>query len=302
MRFHNLDINLLIVLHYLIQGKGVNETAQLLQLTQPAVSNALSRLRDHFQEPLFITRGRRLEPTPFARSLAVSVANVVGEIERIICSRADFDARTVKRTFTLLCSDYVHSVFVTRLVRELADIAPNVRLTVLLVSHSAIAMLDDGQADFLIVPSPMTYPAYPRIKLFTDTLSCIAWTGNKHIGCTLTREAYFNSSHVDVALGLFATKLFEPVPEPLETDRRPEPTVLVPTFNAVADTVIGTNYIAHVHTRLALQLAEHLPLRVLKPPVPVEPVVEFLQWHRNKEQDAGTIWLKDQIVRLAIDF
>jgi DNA-binding transcriptional LysR family regulator len=299
MRFHKLDINLLIVLHYLIQGKSVNETAQLLQLTQPAVSNALARLRDHFQEPLFVTRGRRLDPTPFAKSLAASVASTVCEIERIICSRSDFDPKTSARTFTLLCSDYVHSVFITHLVRELEEISPNVRLTVLLISHSAMTMLDDSRADFLIAPSPMTYPAYPRVQLFSDTFSCIAWTGNELVGEKLTRETYFKVGHVDVALGLFPAKLFEPVTEPLDTNRRPKPTILVPTFNAVGDTVVGTNYIAHVQTRLANKLAEHLPLRVLELPIPTEPVVEFLQWHRNKEQDAGTIWLKEQIVRVA---
>jgi DNA-binding transcriptional LysR family regulator len=295
MRFHNLDINLLIVLHYLLQGKSVNDTALLLDITQPAVSNALARLRQHFQEPLFITSGRRLEATPFAKSLADLVARAVQDIERIICSRSDFLPHTAERTFTIMCSDYVYAVFVTRIAR-------NVKLKVLLLSHPSITLLDEGKIDFLIAPSPLTFPGHPKVTLFSETYACIAWSGNEAIGSELSREEYLSAGHVDVTLGLSSPKIFEPVEEPAKSDRRPSPVISAPTFGAVADTVVGTAYLAVVHRRLAHLFAERLPLRVLNIPVPTDCIVECLQWHRNKDGDAGTIWLRDLMINLAGDF
>jgi DNA-binding transcriptional LysR family regulator len=301
MRFRNLDINLLVVLHYLLQGKSVNETAQLLGLTQPAVSNALARLRDYFEEPLFLTLGRRLEPTPFAKSLAASVANAYEEIERVICARSDFVPQTAERTFTIICSDYVHSVFVTKLVRQLAQSAPRVRLVVLLLSNIGVTFLEEGKADFLIAPSPLTFPGHPRLPLFDETYSCIAWEGNDDIGDSLSREAYLNARHVDVALGLNSPKLFETVEEPTKDDKPPIAHIFAPTFAAVADTVVGTHYLATVHTRLANLFAERLPLRVLELPVTSPHIFECLQWHRNKDADLGTIWLKDLMIAIAAE-
>lgn len=301
MRFHQLDINLLVVLHHLLQGKTVKETAQLLNLSQPAVSNALSRLRHHFEEPLFATVGRRLEPTPFARTLTVPVSNALEEIERIICSRSDFVPETAERTFTIVCSDYVHEVFITNLLRQLSEIAPNVGLLVLLISETTSSLFDDGKIDFLIAPTPLTFPSHPKASLFNETYSCIAWTGNDSIRERLTRQIYFKSKHVGVTLGLNAPKRFSP-PAEQEALEQPPTFIYAPTFGAVANSVVGTCYLATVHTRLAKLFAERLPLRVLDVPVPTDRFTECLQWHRNKDNDAGTIWLRELMVGMAANF
>ncbi|MFT4077615.1 MAG: LysR family transcriptional regulator [Asticcacaulis sp.] len=301
MRFHRLDLNLLVILDHLLQGRSVSETARILSLTQPAISNSLARLRTHFEDELFVSVGRRLEPTPFAKSLAEPVKTALEEIERIIITRSDFDPATAERDFTLVCSDYVYSAFLTRAIRELATVAPHINLLVLLNSDMTSPLLNEGQIDFLITPQGLTFPLHPHVPLFSDDFSCIVWDGNTEVGDSLTPEAYLNMRHVSVTLGPKNPKHIEQKSlDMLGIDRRI--VVYAPTFNAVADTIIGTPYIATVHSRTARLFAERLPLRVLKAPVPIATFTECLQWHRNKDNDAGTLWLKEFLVNLARSF
>ncbi|WP_303831263.1 LysR substrate-binding domain-containing protein [Asticcacaulis taihuensis] len=301
MRFHRLDLNLLVILDHLLQGRTVSETARILSLTQPAISNSLARLRTHFEDELFVSVGRRLEPTPFAKSLADPVKTALEEIERIIITRSDFDPATAERDFTIVCSDYVYSAFLTRVIRRLAEVAPNINLLVLLNSEMTSPLLNEGQADFLITPQGLTFPLHPHVPLFSDDFSCIVWSENKEVGDVLTAEAYLNMRHVSVTLGPKNPRHIEQKSlDMLGIDRRI--VVFAPTFNAVADTIIGTPYIATVHSRTARLFAERLPLKVLKAPVPIATFTECLQWHRNKDNDAGTLWLKEFLVSCARDF
>jgi len=301
MRFHRLDLNLLVILDHLLQGRTVSETARILSLTQPAISNSLARLRTHFEDELFVSVGRRLEPTPFAKSLADPVKTALEEIEHIIITRSDFDPATAERDFTIVCSDYVYSAFLTRVIRRLAEVAPNINLLVLLNSEMTSPLLNEGQADFLITPQGLTFPLHPHVPLFSDDFSCIVWSENKEVGDVLTAEAYLNMRHVSVTLGPKNPRHIEQKSlDMLGIDRRI--VVFAPTFNAVADTIIGTPYIATVHSRTARLFAERLPLKVLKAPVPIATFTECLQWHRNKDNDAGTLWLKEFLVSCARDF
>lgn len=301
MRFHKLDLNLLVILDHLLQGRSVSQTAQQLSLTQPAISNSLSRLRVHFEDELFVPVGRRLEATPFAKSLAVPVKLALEDIERIIITRSDFNPETAERDFTIVCSDYVYSAFLTRVIRKLATVAPNINLLVLLNSEMTSPLLNEGQADFLITPQGLTFPLHPHVPLFSDDFSCIVWAGNKDVGDSLTAAEYLAMRHVSVTLGPKNPRHIEQKSlDMLGIERRI--VVFAPTFNAVADTIIGTPYIATVHTRTARLFAERLPLKVLKAPVPIATFTECLQWHRNKDHDAGTLWLKEFLVSEARDF
>ena len=301
MRFHRLDLNLLVILDHLLQGRSVSETAKLLSLTQPAVSNSLARLRIHFEDELFVQVGRRLEPTPFAATLGVPVQAALEEIERIIMTRSDFDPLTAERDFTIVCSDYVYSAFLTLAIRRMATIAPNINLLVLLNSEMSSPLLAEGKVDFLITPQGLTFPQHPCVPLFSDDFSCIVWSGNSEVGASLTTEEYLGMRHVSVNLGPKNPKHIEQKSlDMLGIERRI--VVFAPTFAAVADTVVGTPYIATVHTRTAKLLAERLPLKVLKAPVPIATFTECLQWHRSKDNDAGTLWLKEFLVACAKEF
>lgn len=300
MRFHNLDLNLLVVLDSLLSERSVSQTAQELRLTQPAISNALSRLRLHFEDDLMVQVGRKMVPTPFAESLAEPVRQALDDLRRIVVTRSEFDPSVADRTFSFVCSDYVFSVLLTGAIQKLATMAPRIRLQVLLSTDLTRGLLADGKVDFMVVPERRSDLQHPSAPIFTDRFACIAWAQNPLIGNVLTLEKYLELQHVSVVLGPHNPPHIEQ--ESLEAQGVVRKVAVhAPTFNAVAEAVVGGNLIATVHARAAKLYAERLPIKVYPPPVEIATFVECLQWHKNKESDAGTIWMRDFLINHARD-
>lgn len=300
MRLHNLDLNLLVVLDMLLAERSVSLTAQQMRLTQPAISNALARLRQHFEDELLVQVGRRMEPTPFAESLAGPVHAALEELRKIATTRAEFDPATVERTFSIICSDYVFQVFLTHAIRQLASAAPGIRIKTFLTNDASAELLQQGVADFIITPEMRQVRDHPKTPLFSDRFSCIAWDKNPLVGSTISREKFQALEHVSTCLG----PANPPHIEQESLDARGivrKIAVFAPNFTSVPYAVIGTNYIATVHARAASMYAERLPIRVLPPPVDIASFVEVLQWHKNKGADPGVIWMRDFLVGCATE-
>jgi LysR family nod box-dependent transcriptional activator len=298
MRFHNLDLNLLVVLDSLLQERSVSQTAQALRLTQPAISNALSRLRLHFEDDLLVQVGRKMVPTPFAETLAEPVRHSLEGLRRIVVTRSEFDPAAAERTFTFTCSDYVFNVLMTGAIRKLVTIAPRLKIIGLLTSDQSAPLLGEGKVDFMVAPDRKCDPAHPRTVLFTDRFACIAWKENPLIGNTISLEKYLELEHVSVTLGPHNPPHIE---QQSLDDQGVIRNIMVhaPTFASVAEAVVGTNMIATVHARHAVQFAQRLPVKVFAPPVEIATFTENLQWHKNKEADAGTLWMRDFLIEHA---
>lgn len=298
MKLHNLDLNLLLVLDVVLRECSVSRAARHLDLTQPAISSALQRLRAHFQDDILVQVGRRMIPTPFAESIAPSVKGALEELRRIATMRAEFDPAIAQRAFTFVCSDYVFLVFLSRAVRELATIAPNVRLYVYLTSEATRRMLGEARADFLILPTTRRLTDHPFTPLFDDRFCCIAWTGNKMVGDEITLDDYRALQHVETSLD--PSNPPHIVQETLGNQGITRTVVAyAPTFASVIEVVVGTDYVATVHERTARIFAERLPIKLLSSPVPHEPFVEALQWNAKMSGDPGIIWMRDFLLDLA---
>jgi len=300
MRLNKLDLNLLVVLDLLLTERSVSQTALRLHLSQSAISNALARLRLHFEDDLMVQVGRRLQPTPFAEGLAETVHRAVEELRQIATSRADFDPATVERTFTVICSDFVFQVFLSRAIRELAVVGPKIKVTAFLTSEQTADHFQQGRADFAIVPESRSVPDHPSLPLFSETFSCIAWDRNPLVGETLTRETYLELEHVSTCLGPTNPPHVEQ--ESLEAQgvvRRFA--AFAPNFTSVPDAVVGTHYIATIHARTAALYAQRLPIRVFPPPMDIAPFSELLQWHKNRSADPGVRWMRDFLIGVAAE-
>ena len=297
MRLHRLDLNLLIMLDILIAEKSVSQTAQRLSMTQPAVSNALSRLRAHFDDELFVVMGRRMAPTPLCDSLAGPVRRIIAELSVIAATRAGFDPATTERTVSIICSDYVFLVFLSLALRRLAVDAPNVKVRTLLTNEGMGDLLRSGRADFGVFPEQRLVEGLPHAPLFEDDFSVIAWTENTLVKEPLSTEQYLSLSHVSTSIGPSTP----PHIEQESLDRygiERNITVYAPNFTGVAEVVLGTNHIATVHTRSAEIMSQRMPLRVMAPPVAIAPFNVCLQWNPAMEIDPGIIWIKNYLIEV----
>ena len=123
MRFQGLDLNLLLALDVLIEERSVSRAAERLHLSQPAMSAALRRLRDYFNDPILAAHGKRMIPTPHALALREQLRALLTDIERMVSISTQFDPAQSERRFRVGASDYLTTVLFTRLVPQLERVA-----------------------------------------------------------------------------------------------------------------------------------------------------------------------------------
>ena len=131
MHFQKLDLNLLVALDALIEERSVSRAADRLNLSQSAMSSALSRLREYFGDELLVPVGRRMEPTALALNLAPAIREILQRIRVTIQARPSFDPATAERRFRVMTSDYLVEVLLADVLRELADTAPGIQMQIL---------------------------------------------------------------------------------------------------------------------------------------------------------------------------
>ena len=121
MRFKRFDLNLLLVLDTLLRERSVSRAAEQLNLSQPAMSAALGRLRSYFNDQILVSHGKRMLPTAHAQSLSPMVMKTLADIEALISASTVFDPSTSQRTFRICASDYVTTVLLVPLLEDLAN-------------------------------------------------------------------------------------------------------------------------------------------------------------------------------------
>ena len=302
MHFHKLDLNLLVALDTLIDERSVSRAADRLNLSQSAMSSALSRLRDYFADELLVPVGRRMEPTALALSLAPSVRDILQRIRTTIETRPTFDPGTAQRRFRIMTSDYLLEVLLAGVIRELASTAPGIQMQILPASEASFALFVKGDIDLIITPEDHTLPEHPRSVLFDDTFSCIVWSENAAVGDPVTLEQYLSMGHVIVHLGRDQPSILERwfAEESARNNWKPRQVdVIALNLGVVPHLIVGTRRIATMHTRHAHLYRRLLPLRVLSPPPGFPSLRETMQWHRHLDTDPAIRWLVALLHRFA---
>lgn len=290
MRFKNLDLNLLVVLSLLLATRSVSEAARRLNLSQPAVSAALSRLRDYFGDPLFVSHGRRMVPTAFAENLAPMVQRVISEVEGVTAATAVFDPATSMREFRIGASDYVCLVLLAPVLRKLQAVAPGVRLQLTPPSELMLRDLEAGDLDVIITPEEYLSPAHPSRLLFEEDHVVIGCANNPIFDGPLTEDKFYDAGHVAVEIGRDRRNSFgERAMSKLQRQRRIE--VTATSFAVVPWLLPDTARLAVMHKRLAALATPVLPLSVAPLPFEFPKMKQMMQVHRTRSLDTGVNWL-----------
>jgi len=293
MRFNKLDLNLLVALNALLTERSISRAAVRVHLSQPAMSNALARLRHYFDDELLVSSGRQLVLTPRAEALVEPVREVLMRIDSTIAAQPRFEPATATRTFTMLVSDFTTTVFIPALLERLFHEAPGVRLDLRMQSDLPAEALERGDADLLIIPSQYVSPEHPSQPLFDEDYLCVTWTGNTRIRDRLSFEDFLSCGHVVAHYsGAGRTPAFDGwFLERFGVTRRIE--VSAPTLAALPNLVVGTDRIATVHRRLAERARSQLPIQIWEPPLEIPRLVQMLQWHKYRSNDLALTWLRN---------
>ncbi len=288
MNLAGVDLNLLVSLRALLQERNVTRAAAVVGLSQPAMSNALARLRRQFGDDLLVREGRGLVLTPVARELQHAVEPALGMVERALRIQASFDPATAAQHFRIAASDYGMTVLGERL-RGLHRTAPGVTLDLVQIDSGFVRDSETvmRRADLLLAPRAFL-SGYPNEQLSSERW--VAVVDADHVGESLAEADLQGRSLV----GLFHDLGSGAHIERLLTVRgiTASGAVNAESFSAVPALVEGTDRVGFLPAGLARRLQPGYRIRALEVPFLGEPLVECLYWHRSAQRDPAHQWLR----------
>ena len=300
MRFHRLDLNLLVALDALLDEKKTTAAAQRLSVSQSAISGMLARLRVYFEDDLLVQVGRQMELTPLGRDLADPVRQLLLQIHATVAIRPALSIATERRHFRITVSDYAVPILIAPLVKRLQSLAPLITIELRPQIENTGQTLRRGETELSIVPEDYLDAEHPHELLFEDTYSCVAWDGNTEVGAELDLDTFLRCGHVAPHLGRPGAPTVAERHLAAHAGTR-HIAVITHDFTSAAPMVVGTNLVTTMQTRLARDSALRLPVRVLAPPVPMPVLRICMQWHRYQSTDPAHRWLREQLLAVAVE-
>jgi DNA-binding transcriptional LysR family regulator len=300
MDLKDVDLNLLVVFNQLLIERRVSRVADNLGLSQPAVSNALARLRKLTGDTLFLRTTKGMEPTPFAQQLAEPIAYALGLIHSAVNQRTSFDPATAKRSFTVGMTDIGEIDLLPKLVEGLGQIAPNVSMST--VRNTSVNLRDEmeaGHIDLAIGLLPQLKAGFFQRRLFRQRYVCIFRKGHV-LDKRKVSLADFSSAHHVVVMSEGTGH--GRVDELLERGGVTRNVLLtVPHFVAVGHILQHSDMVATVPERLAQALASPFGLAYVKHPVPLPEFAINMFWHAKYHKDPANEWLRNLVFSIHAD-
>lgn len=299
MRLRRLDLNLLLALDVLLSTRSVTVAANRLHVTQPSMSGSLARLREHFGDQLLVKVGRKLELTPLGETLMEPVHELIEKMETTISLRSGFDPLTDRRHFSICASDGTVLTLLVDVLREVETRAPGVSIELLPADPSVmVERLNRRELDLIFTVERFAALAHPSALVIEDEFLCVVWEGNTRVKRSLTMEHFLSLGHAITRYGFDRRPGFEQyMLEAIGVKHRVDVTCTTPAL--LGHLVVGTQRIATLPSRMARLQARVLPLKLFKPPVQIPPLRIVMQWHRTREHDGATSWLRNIVMTAA---
>jgi DNA-binding transcriptional LysR family regulator len=289
---------LLLVFHHLLILKRVSAVAELLNMSQPAVSTALGRLRSSLDNELFIRTQAGMTPTPYALQLAAPVAMAMDGIQQALNVRGAFDPKTSTRNFTIALTDVGEMYFLPVLMDALAHAAPGVTLQVVSVAQSSLKEdMSNGQIDLAMGLLPQLQAGFFQQSLFKQKYVCLM--RQKHPLAqlkSLTVSALFAAEHVRVLATGTGHGRVDLALDKQKHQRKVRLTV--PHYVALGDVLQHSNLIATVPERFALRIVKPFDLTMRDLPIKLDNSAIHQCWHGRLHRDPGHQWLRQLMRKL----
>lgn len=297
MNVSDLDLNLLRVLDAVLRERSVTAAAVRLGLTQPAVSNALARLRAAFGDALFVRTPGGMAPTPFARELDDPVREALALIESALARGGGFDPASSKRAFRFYMSDLGEISFLPPLVERVRRLAPGIYLEALGLPLEAIdEALASGALDLAVGFLPGLAAPVRRRRLFRDPYVCLMRSDHPRIGARLTRKLFLEASHALVSSPGSGHHVIEEALQRHGVTRRIA--LRVPHFTVVPMVLARTDLLLTLPSQVARAYEADGRFKSLPVPLPIPPAEVAVHWHERFERDAGNRWLRELMIAL----
>lgn len=292
------DLNLLPVFITLMEERSVTRAAERLRITQPALSNALARLRVLMRDQLFIRERYGIQPTPMALELAPVIAAALEKLDGVILSQQDFVPAKAERLVTVASNSYIEFGLIPAIVARLRDVAPGIKLRMTSYgSELAETGVISGTTEMVfgrIVGAPDNLVVQ---HLMDDGLACVLRADHPEIGDKLTRAQYERLKHVNVMPpGRLRAGLYQKLEE---AGLKRDVVVSVTHFLAVPELIAVTDYCTLLPRLICHRLARDPRLKVLPTPVDLGTFPIEMAWHVRYRNDPAHRWLRSLVSDVA---
>ena len=294
MNLNKVDLNLFIVFDAIYTEANLTRAGQIVGITQPAVSNALARLRETFNDPLFVRTAQGMVPTPMAQNIIGPVRNALQQLRISVQESRTFTPAQANKTYRISMTDLTEAVVLPPLFQRLRRLAPNVTIESMLSRRrDTTKELAAGRLDFAVDAPLNTDPQVRHVKLMEDRYVCAMRKGHPLSKDKISLDEYLSLTHIHISsrrsgLGYIDLSLGK-----MGLQRR---VALRSQHYLMASTVM-------LNTDLAMTVPERFArrneLHYVQLPVNDVPALEtHLYWHESTDQDPATRWMREQIIEI----
>jgi len=304
MQLNRFDLNLLIALDALLHEKNVTRAAERVYVSQPAMSAALQKLRDYFNDPLLVRIGRDMELTPRGLSLVEPVREALLRVQATLGTQPTFDPATVKRVFTAIVTDEAAPRVVPGILARLAREAPGIQCHIEQISHTSLTRLEYGDADLCLclgILGLFGIRAFPEVLRVVE-LRPVRWVcaldqDHPTVRDELTLAQYQSLPHIFPRPNGHTAPVEDLVRRLLNMEIEVRATAQ--SLLELPFMLPGTPLIATIPERIAALVAPIVPLKTFALPFDALDSHEVLLWHKRNEPDPGHAWLRSLFIDVA---
>ncbi|PTL85955.1 LysR family transcriptional regulator [Vitiosangium sp. GDMCC 1.1324] len=292
----SLDLNLLTALDALLQEGSVTGAARRMNLSAPAMSRTLTRIREAVGDPILVRAGRKLVPTPHALALRGRVHEVVEQASGLLRPAGELEPATLDRVFTIRAHDGIAGMFAESLARLFQQEAPRVVTRFVPEGEEDVGALRDGQVDLDVGVIGAMGPEVRLQTLFRDRYAAVVRRGHPILRGRYSFERLAAHPHISISR---RGKLRGPLDETLAGMGITRTVSLaLPSMYAALVLAAGSDMIVAVPERSSERVCEALGLKTIPLPATLPTVVISQAWHPRFDADGGHRWLRECVRRV----
>lgn len=295
MNLRSLDLNLLLIFDAVYNERSISKAAVKLHLSQPTVSNALARLRERLQDPLFERSSQGMLPTARAKTLSEPIRQALDVLERGFRGDDEFDFAQSDREFVIAVEDYGETIILPRFVDWLAKVAPRIRIRILPEPAALLkGEMRDGAVDLALDYFALQEHGYRSECVLTETLLSLSRRDHPTVSERLSLETYLAQRHVVLAPRANTTPMIDLALSKRGLQRHIA--VTVPHFLSMPMMVQTSDMICTLPRRMAHLYADHFHLRSHTVPLRIPRFPVYLIWHESATCDASHQWFRNHLM------
>ncbi len=293
-----MDLNLLTGLNALLLEESVTGAAKRMNLSVPAMSRMLARIRDAVGDPILVRAGRKMAPTPRALQLRGQVQAVIADASKLFHPEKEIKApSSLERTFMLRASDIFAGPFAAGLVEIVRAVAPNVVLRFAPEGDEDTEALREGRVDIDLGVAGVMGPEIRVQMLFRECFAGVVRAEHAVTKSEMTMELFSGLTHISVSRRGLVRGPIDVILEKSNLFRKVA--LVVPHFYAALFAAAASDLVVAVPRRLAESARLFLPIHVFALPVSIEPFAVSQAWHPRFDADPAHRWLRE-CVRAAV--